>query len=89
MVKRTVFPTLSKKSQRRVKKASVLSQMFRQGDRDAWFRLSRRHRGFLSLSVGMPWDERLRRAREALRLKRLKQKSQESLAPYLESSRDV
>jgi hypothetical protein len=62
---RTVFPTTSLKSARRVRRATLLSRAFRLGDGAARFSLQQRHCGFLSLSSGMPWPERLALANAA------------------------
>lgn len=96
MIIRTVFPTTSPKSERRVGLASQLSHEFRGGSVDAQFRLAQRYRAYLSLSVGMPWQERLAlaneaRARNLVRRRREKARAaleKRELEPFMNSSRD-
>jgi len=58
----------------------------------AW-RLQCRHRAFKSLSVGMPWPERLARANEARKRNREERRRRERMdqlcQPWRESTRDL
>ena len=59
MVRRTVPMGTSSRARQRFRRSSLLSRAFRLGNRDAAWSLITRHRAYLSLSVGMPWQERL------------------------------
>ena len=93
MVKRTVPVGASKGAMKRLRRCSLLSRAFRAGDASAAFSLTRRHRAYLSLSVGMPWQERLalaNAARARNKAARLEAKTKaDSLRPYMESTRDL
>jgi hypothetical protein len=94
---KTVKPGSSRVSDRRWRKARLLGAAWRAGDSDARFSLIQRWRAFLSLKVGMPWQERLALANEA-RERNAQTKHREraktalkkrELRPYLESTRDL
>lgn len=92
MVVRTVFPSSSARSLIRKRKSSRASLAFKLGNSAARFLLHQRHRAYLSLSVGMPWQQRLElanaaRKRNAEARAVAKQKA-DSLRPYMESTRD-
>ena len=93
VVKRNVFPTSNEMSLWRMRRASLLSAEYKAGSRRARGRLSQRHRGYLSLSVGMPWQQRLELANAARKrnqeARKLEQAKASALRPYLESTRDL
>ena len=78
---------------RGLRKAALLSRAFRDGDSDSRFSLVQRWRAYLSLSVGMPWPERLAMANAARARNRaareLAKKKVNASRPYLESTRDL
>ena len=59
MVVRTVPIGTSRRARERVRRSALLSLAFRQGNVKAAWRLITRGRAYRSLSVGMPWRERL------------------------------
>lgn len=59
MVERTVPVGSSLKALRRLRRSGLLSRAFRAGDSDAQRSMVARRDAYLSLSVGMPWQERL------------------------------
>lgn len=94
MVARTVFPTASLASQRRSRKASLLSLLLKAGDKDAAYRFAQRRRGFLSLSVGTPLLDRIAMAnaararnQEARRLEKERAAAAELLQRELDQTR--
>jgi len=93
MVTRTVDAGCSKAGLYRQRRSSLLSARLSAGDSSAAFRLSRRFRGFLSLSVGMPWQQRIElanAARKRNREARAQEKAKaDALRPYMESTRDL
>ncbi len=93
MVVRTVPMGASLGALKRLRRISLLSRAFTLGDRKAQQSLSARGAAYLSLSVGMPWPERLAlanaaRARNRAARLEAKQKADAS-RPYLESTRDL
>jgi len=93
MVVRTVFPSTNPQSLYRQRKAGLNARAFRGGDSAARLALINRLRGYLSLSVGMPWPERLKLANAARARNKLAREAQAKKAaasrPYLESTRDL
>ena len=93
MVNRTVFQGCSRRARQRRRRASLLSREWNMGSVHACQILSQRHRGYLSLSVGMPWQERIALANAAKarnREARAQEKAKtDALRPYLESTRDL
>jgi len=83
----------SKMANKRKRKASLLSRLWRLGDAQAGFRLSRRQSAYLSLMTGMPWQERLRLAAIGSAKhnaeKRLLKAKQEAQRAFEESTRDL
>jgi hypothetical protein len=81
----------SKWARIRLRKASRLSRLFRLGNLDAAFRLSRRARAYASLAVGMPWQQRLELANAARKrnqeVRKAEKAKADALRPYMESTR--
>jgi hypothetical protein len=71
-----VTPGSSVSARKRLRRASLLSRAFRAGDKRAAKRLFFRGLAYRSLKVGMPWQERLRRANEVGRLKRERERAE-------------
>lgn len=97
MVEQTVFPTTNPASLWRKRKATLLSLLWKQGDVYAGWRLRQRRCGYLSLSAGMPMQERLalaNAARARNRAARLEAETKATLekrelTPFMQSSRDL
>src|SRR6516164_6282172 len=72
---------------------SQWSRLFRSGDPTAAKSLFLRSAAFHSLSVGMPWQERLARANAARKRKQANRKAKSAMdrvcAPWQHSSRDL
>src|SRR5215469_3149470 len=81
MVKRTVPRGSSKTAERRFGKASFASRT------KDMRRLVLRGMAYRSLSTGMPWQERLRKANAALRSKRLQKKLEQEETRQLDQKR--
>ena len=92
MVQRLVFPSTNKKSLERARRSTLNAAAFRSGSGEAKFRLSRRYLAYLSLSVGMPWQQRLELANAARKRNQEKRKQDKekaaALRPYMESTRE-
>jgi hypothetical protein len=93
MVIRTVQVGTSRNALRRRRRSSLLSREWSAGSIHARQILSQRHRGFLSLSVGMPWQQRLELANAARKRNRearaVEKAKADALRPYMESTRDL
>ena len=93
MVPRTIPAGSTLSARKRLRRVSLLSRAFREGDRAAGHSLVARFNAYLSLSVGMPWPERLALANAA----RTRNKAARELAktkadaqrPYMESTREL
>ena len=65
MVKRTVVQGSSQRALRRLRRSALLARALLARDSSARLPLFQRWRAYLSLSVGMPWPERLALANAA------------------------
>jgi len=87
------IPGSSKKALQRARRASLNSRAFRAGSFEAWKSLASRYHAYLSLAVGMPWQERLALANEARKRHRAARKMREAkeaaMRPYMESTREL